>query len=398
MSSAAGAARAVRKRTVRDVEVAGRRVLVRADLNVPLQDGRVADDGRIRAVLPTLRYLLERGCRVVLCSHLGRPDPALSLRPVAQRLQELLGVPVRFVEEPVGPRAEEARAALASGQVLLLENLRFHPGEERNDPEFARALAGDAELFVQDAFGVLHRAHASTVGVTRYLPAVAGLLLARELEVLEELRENPRRPFWAVVGGAKVSDKLGVLRRLVQRCDGLCVGGAMAHTFLLAQGYPVGRSLCEPDRVEDARAVLEEAQSRGVPVLLPRDLVVAEPGSPEPRVVPAEAVPPEAVAMDVGPATVDAFARALAGAATVFWNGPVGVFEQPPFHRGTLALARALAESGAAVVVGGGDSAAAVRQAGVEERMYHVSTGGGASLEFLEGRLLPGLACLPDAG
>ncbi|QBS36983.1 phosphoglycerate kinase [Thermaerobacter sp. FW80] len=390
----------MRKRSIRDLDVRGKRVLVRADFNVPLEGGRVTDDTRIRAALPTIRHLLERGAAVILCSHLGRPKgqvvEELRLEPVARRLEELLGRPVLALREVVGPEVERRLQGLAPGQVALLENLRFHPGETANDPEFAAALARLADVYVNDAFGAAHRAHASVVGVAQRLPAAAGLLLERELEVLGDLLERPRRPFWAVLGGAKVSDKIGVIRRLLEVCDGLVIGGAMANTLLAAQGHAVGRSLYEPDQVERVRPWLERAGDR---LLLPVDVVVTErlePGVPS-RVVPVDRIPPEAMVVDVGPATLAAWQERLRGAGTVFWNGPLGVFEVEPFHRGTFALAEFLADLDAVTVVGGGDSVAAVQRTGVADRIDHVSTGGGASLELLEGKELPGVAVLPDA-
>ncbi|EKP94900.1 phosphoglycerate kinase [Thermaerobacter subterraneus] len=390
----------MRKRSVRDLDVRGRRVLVRADFNVPLEGGRITDDTRIRAALPTIRYLLEQGAAVILCSHLGRPKgkvvEELRLAPVARRLEELLGRPVRALPEVVGPQVEREVAGLQPGEVVLLENLRFHPGETANDPEFAAALARLAHVYVNDAFGAAHRAHASVVGVAERLPAAAGFLLERELEVLGGLLERPRRPFWAVLGGAKVSDKIGVIQRLLEVCDGLAIGGAMANTLLAARGFDVGRSLYEPEQVEPARRWLETAGDR---LLLPADVVVTEklePGAPS-RVVPVDRIPTGAMAVDVGPATLAAWQERLRGAGTVFWNGPLGVFEVEPFHRGTFALAEFLAGLEAVTVVGGGDSVAAVQRTGVAGRIDHISTGGGASLELLEGKELPGVAVLPEA-
>ncbi|MDQ7828812.1 MAG: phosphoglycerate kinase [Armatimonadota bacterium] len=390
------------KQTIRDVAVDGRRVLVRVDFNVPLEDGRITDDLRIRAALPTIRYLLERGARVILCSHLGRPrgrpDPALRLAPVAQRLGELLGQPVHTVEAVVGPEVEAAVARLERGEVLLLGNLRFHPGEEANDDAFARQLAALADLYVNDAFGAAHRAHASTVGVARYLPAVAGLLMEKELAYLGRVLDDPVRPFAAILGGKKVSDKIPVIRHLLTRADALLLGGAMTYTFLKARGLEVGKSLWEPEMVPLARELMEEAQRREVRLELPVDVVVApaaDPGVPH-QVVPVEAIPPEQMGLDIGPRTRERFAAVVERAGTVVWNGPMGVFEVPPFDAGTRTVAEAMARSQAITVVGGGDSAAAVRRLGLEERMTHVSTGGGAALEFLEGRVLPGVAVLQD--
>ncbi|MBI4336660.1 MAG: phosphoglycerate kinase [Chloroflexi bacterium] len=388
-------------KTVRDIEVAGRRILVRVDLNVPLEDSRVTDDTRIQAVLPTIRYLAERGGRVVLCSHLGRPQggvkETLRLRPVAERLRSLLGGNVGYVPQCVGPQAAEAVGQLPPGGVLLLENVRFHPEEEKNDAEFARALASLAEVFVNDAFGAAHRAHASTVGVTRYLPSVAGLLLERELEMLGKVLHNPRRPLVAIMGGAKLSDKMAVLGNLLDRVDLLLIGGGMAATFFLAQGLRVGRSLVEPDRVQYVAGVMEHARQRGVPLLLPTDVVAAEEFGRDARhqTVDVAAIPDGWYIMDIGPRTIAAFKEALADSGTVVWNGPMGVYEWPAFERGTRELAQTLAGlKNAETIVGGGSTAEVVQALGLAGRMTHVSTGGGASLEFLEGRALPGVAAL----
>lgn len=400
----------MRLKRMADLEVAGRRVLVRVDFNVPLAEGRVADDTRIRAALPTIRELLGRGAAVILCSHLGRPkgrrEEKYSLAPVRERLEELLGQPVRWAPDCVGPEAEEAARALAPGEVLLLENLRFHPGEEANEGEFARALARLADVYVNDAFGAAHRAHASVVGVAEHLPSAAGLLMEKEVAYLGGLLEDPRRPFLCVLGGAKVSDKMGVIRNLLPRIDVLALGGGMANTFLAALGWDMGDSLVEEGGLDLARALVAEARQAGVRVLLPSDLVVAErveAGVPTEVVSVPAGAPPEAgavlvqpgrKALDVGPATVSAILEEAERAGTVLWNGPLGVFEVEPFDRGTVALARGLAQVPATVVVGGGDSAAAVARAGVADRLAHVSTGGGASLEMLEGRVLPGVAVL----
>ncbi|MGO0121970.1 phosphoglycerate kinase [Desulfothermobacter acidiphilus] len=389
------------KKTVRDVEVRGKRVLVRVDFNVPLHEGKVSDDTRLRAALPTIEYLCQQGARVILVSHLGRPkgapDPSLRLDPVAQRLQELLGKPVRKLDQCVGPEVEAAVDALQPGEILLLENIRFLPGETKNDPELAQSLARLCDLYVNDAFGTAHRAHASTVGVARLRPAVAGLLMARELEVLGRLLSAPDRPFAAIIGGAKISDKIGVLRNLLGLVDSLLIGGGMANTFLVAEGYDLGRSLCELDRLEEARSLLAQARERRVNLVLPDDLVVAPDkiAGVEHRVVPVNAVPKDWMALDVGPATVKAFRQVLSSARTIFWNGPLGYFEQPPFDEGTVEVARSL-PAGAVTVIGGGDTVAAVTRAGVADRITHLSTGGGASLEFLEGKELPGVAVLED--
>jgi len=396
-----------RKQTVRALQPAGRRVLVRADFNVPLADGVITDDTRIVATLPTLRLLIERGARVILMSHLGRPkggpDKKHSLRPVAGRLVSLLGRPVEFTPDCVGPEADARARALADGGVLLLENLRFHPEEEANDPAFSRKLASLGELYVNDAFGTAHRAHASTEGVPRLLrPAVAGLLMERELEYLGRALDQPARPFVAVLGGAKISGKIDVLNALLERVDRILIGGAMMFTFRRAQGLPTGRSLVEEDRVEMARAVLARARERGVELVLPVDCVAsaAVDGSAPGRVVALEALGTDDIGVDVGPGTVMSFAEKLNDARTIFWNGPMGIFEVPAFAAGTLGVARALADAGAAgavTVVGGGDSVAAVQQTGLGDRFTHLSTGGGAALEFLEGKVLPGVAILDDA-
>ncbi len=389
------------KKTVRDVDVAGRRVLVRVDFNVPLEEGRVTDDRRIREALPTITHLVERGARVILCSHLGRPKgrvvEGLRLAPVAARLEALLGRPVRQAHEVVGPEVEAAVASMGPGEVLLLENLRFHPGEEANDPDFARQLATLADLYVNDAFGTAHRAHASTVGVARHLPAVAGFLMEKELHHLGAILDQPARPFVALLGGKKVEDKIPVIRHLLGKADALLLGGAMSYTFLRARGLQVGMSLVETELVELAGELMAQAARREVTFALPVDVVVAP--SPEggpTRVVPVDAIPPDWMGVDIGPRTREQFADHIRRAGTIFWNGPMGIFEVEAFAEGTRAVARALAESSAVTVVGGGDTAAAVEAAGVAERITHLSTGGGASLEFMEGKILPGVAVLED--
>jgi len=395
------------KQGLKDLQPAGKRVLVRVDFNVPVQDGTIGDDSRIVAALPSIRYLLEKRARIILMSHLGRPkggpDTRNSLRPVAARLEQLLRQPVAFAPDCVGPDVEAMARALQDGQVLLLENLRFHPEEEKNDPGFARRLAALGELYVNDAFGTAHRAHASTEGVTRFLrPAVAGFLMQKELDYLGRALENPRRPFVAVLGGAKISGKIDVITQLLGRVDRLLVGGAMMFTFLKAQGRPVGKSLVEDDRIEMARAVLGQAAARGVELVLPVDCVAsaAADGSAPGRPVGLDALGDDEMGVDIGPESVKLFAAKLAGAKTVVWNGPMGVFEVPAFAAGTLGVARAMADltaHGAVTIVGGGDSVAAIQQAGLAERFTHLSTGGGASLEFLEGKVLPGVAALDDA-
>ena len=393
------------KLTVRDFDPQGKRVLVRVDFNVPIEDGKVKDDSRIRASLPTIRYLLEHGAAVILMSHLGRPRgkvvESARLRPVAQWLSNLLRMPVPITGDPLGIGTRDAVARLKPGQVLMLENLRFHAEEEANDDEYARALDSYADVYVNDAFGSAHRAHASTVGVTKYLPAYAGLLMESEIEALSSLLEKVEHPFAAVIGGAKVSGKLGVLHNMLDKVDSFLIGGGMANTFLVAQGYTVGKSLLERDLVEDAGKILKLAEKRGVEFLLPTDVVVAKEVTrgAEHKVVPVNKIPNSWSVVDIGPQATEAFKDALNPARTVFWNGPLGVFEVPTFGDGTRAIARHLAaraEDGVAVVVGGGDSVAALEELALAGKMTHVSTGGGASLEFMEGRELPGVAVLLD--
>jgi phosphoglycerate kinase len=389
--------------SVRDLDVKGRRVLVRVDFNVPVREGKVDDDTRIRAALPTIRHLADAGGRVILMSHLGRPKgerkPEMSLAPARLRLAELLGRPVGMAPDCVGDEVRRMADALADGEVLLLENLRFHKEEEKNDPAFAEALASIGEVYVNDAFGTAHRAHASTEGVTRHLrPAAAGLLLLKEIESFGRVLESPERPFVAILGGAKVSDKIAVIRNLLGRVDSLLVGGAMAYTFLKAEGVPVGASKTEDDKLDLARSLVEEAKEKGVKLMLPEDHVAAADfeADAETKVVPRDDIPEGWLGLDVGPRTVEAFSAEIARAKTVVWNGPMGVFEMEPFAGGTFAVAKAVADSDCVSVIGGGDSVSAVNRSGLAEKMTHISTGGGASLELLEGRTLPGIAALTE--
>ena len=393
------------KKTVRDIDVRGKRVFLRADLNVPLDDGRITDDTRIRASLPTLVYLLENGASVVLASHLGRPkgkvNDALRLKPVADRLGQLLHRPVRMTGDALGPGVMTAVDKLRPGDMLLLENLRFHAEEEANDPGFANSLAEMADIYVNDAFGSAHRAHASTEGITHYLPSVAGLLLEREVDALSRLLEKPARPFHTCIGGAKVSGKLEVLEALLARCQAVLVGGGMANTFLAAKGFAMGKSLVESEQLENAERIMATARRKRVRFMLPTDAVVAAQIHPrsQRQVVPVGEVPKDWSVVDIGPATVEAYTDHLAKAKTIFWNGPMGIFEIAAFAEGTNAMARYLADrtaAGVTTIVGGGDSVAAVEQLGLADRMSHVSTGGGASLEFVEGKELPGVAALDD--
>jgi phosphoglycerate kinase len=386
------------KRSVRDLDVRGKKVLVRVDFNVPVKDGRVTDDTRIVRALPTIRYLLEQGARPVLISHLGRPkgepDPNYTMDPVAKRLEELLGAPVLKLDAAVGPEVEEVLAAPGDG-VVLLENSRFYPGETENDPEFSKQLASLADLYVDDAFGAAHRAHATTVGVAELLPAAAGLLMEEELGSLDKVLRRPERPFVAILGGSKVSDKLGVIESMLEVADTLLLGGAMCFTFFEAKGFETGNSLVEDEYLEEAKRLMEEA---GEKLVLPVDVVAAEKmeeGAPS-KVVKVEEFPADLMGLDIGPETVEEFRGYIADAKTIFWNGPMGVFEIDAFAKGTEGVARAVAESGAVSVVGGGDSVAAVRKLGLENDIGFISTGGGASLEYVEGKKLPGIAVLPD--
>ena len=391
------------KKSVKDVEVRGKRVLVRVDFNVPLDEqGQITDDTRIRASLPTIEYLVKEGARVILASHLGRPkgkvNPKYSLAPVARHLSEQLGQGVQLAGDCVGDIAKDAVNKLQDGQVLLLENVRFHAEEEKNDPAFARDLSTLADLFVNDAFGTAHRAHASTEGVTHYIPAFAGLLMQKEVEFMGNALDRPERPFVAIIGGAKVSDKIGVIENLLGKVDALIIGGGMANTFLKAQGFKVGKSLLEEDKVALAKQLIEKAKVKGVQIELPIDVVAAlafEADAPH-RTVSVSEIQADEMVLDIGPASAERFEALISTAKTVIWNGPMGVFEMDAFAKGTEGIAQAVASCGGVTIVGGGDSVAAVEKMGVAGRMTHISTGGGASLEFLEGKVLPGVAALQD--
>ncbi|MBR1780724.1 MAG: phosphoglycerate kinase [Oscillospiraceae bacterium] len=395
------------KKTVTDIDVKGKKVLCRCDFNVPQdkQTGVITDDKRIRAALPTLQYLLDQGAAVIACSHLGKPKgevkPALTLAPVAKRLEELLGRPVIFAADAVGPDAQAKAAALKGGEILLLENLRFDKGEEKNDPAFAKALAdlaGADGVYVSDAFGTVHRAHASTAGVADYLPAVSGFLIQKELDIIGGALASPKRPLVAILGGSKVSSKIGVINNLLEIADTIIIGGGMAYTFSAAQGGKIGDSLLEADWEDYANEMVKKAAEKGVKLLLPVDTVIADAFAPDAnsQVVPAGEVPDGWQGLDIGPKTIELYSAAVADAGTVIWNGPMGVFEFPAFAKGTEAVAEALSKTDAITIVGGGDSAAAVEQLGYADKMTHISTGGGASLEFMEGKALPGVVCLLD--
>lgn len=396
------------KMTVEDIQVSGKKVLVRCDFNVPLDaDLNITDETRINAALPTIRYLLEHDAAVILCSHLGRPkgefNMKFSLAPVAKRLSEKLGFEVKLAKDVIGPDAKKLAAEVQPGKAVLLENVRFHAEEEKNDPAFAKELASMAEIYVSDAFGTVHRAHASTAGVADYLPAVAGFLIGKELEFLGNAVENPVRPFLAILGGAKVKDKIGVIKSLLNKVDTLIIGGGMAYTFLAAKGCEVGKSLVDLEKVDYCKDMLKKAEEKGVSLLLPVDTTVAS-AFPDPidaeiavEVVDSDKIPADMMGLDIGPKTMELFAGAVKSAKTVVWNGPMGVFENPVLAAGTKAVAKALAETDATTVIGGGDSAAAVMQLGYADKMTHISTGGGASLEYLEGKELPGIACIAGA-
>ena len=394
------------KKSVEQIDVRGKRVLCRCDFNVPTKDGKITSDKRIVAALPTIRYLIDHGARVILCSHMGKPKgefkPELSLKVVADRLSELLGKPVTMAADVAGADAQAKAAALKDGDVMLLENTRFEKGETKNDPELSRRLADLADIFVNDAFGTAHRAHASTAGVADFLPAVCGFLVQKEVSVMGKALADPERPFVAILGGAKVSDKLNVINNLLEKVDTLIIGGGMAFTFLAAKGYSVGKSLLDTEKLDYCRDMMKKAEQKGVKLLLPVDTVVAA-DFPNPidapidvKTVPSDAISDDVEGLDIGEETRKLFAQAVASAKTVVWNGPMGVFENPTLAKGTIAMAQALADSGAVTIVGGGDSAAACEQLGFADKITHISTGGGASLEFLEGLELPGIACLQD--
>ncbi len=396
------------KKTIEDIQVSGKKVLVRCDFNVPLDENKnITDENRIQGALPTIKYLIKNGARVILCSHLGRPkgefNMKYSLAPVAKRLTELLGQEVKLAKDVIGPDAKELASSMKDGDVILLENVRFHKEEEKNDPEFAKELASLAEVYVNDAFGTAHRAHASTEGVSHYLsPSVAGYLIGKELSVMGGALENAKRPFVAILGGAKVADKISVIENLIEKVDTLIIGGGMAYTFLKAKGYGVGKSLLDESRIDYCKDMMEKAEKKGVKLLLPVDTVCVA-SFPNPIDAPvdtvtveADHIPDEMEGCDIGPKTSALFAEAVKNAKTVIWNGPMGVFENPTLAKGTLAIAQALADSDAITIIGGGDSAAAITQMGFADKVTHVSTGGGASMEFLEGKVLPGVACLDE--
>ena len=394
------------KKTIEDVAVSGKRVLVRCDFNVPLKDGKITSDKRIVEALPTIKYLLAQGAKVILCSHMGKPkgevNPKYSLAPVAARLTELLGQNVALTADIVGEDAKAKVAALKDGEAVLLENVRFDAREEKNDPEFAKELASLAEVYVNDAFGTAHRAHATTAGVADYLPAVCGYLIQKEIGIMGKALANPERPFVAILGGAKVKDKLNVINNLLTKVDTLIIGGGMAYTFLAAKGYSVGTSLLDEEKIDYCKDMMQKAEEKGVKLLLPIDTTIAA-SFPDPidapietAVVDSDKIPADKMGLDIGPKTMELYAEAAKNAKTVVWNGPMGVFENPTLAKGTIAVAKALAESDATTIVGGGDSAAACEQLGFADKITHISTGGGASLEFLEGLELPGIACLED--
>ncbi len=393
---------ALNKKSVEDLEVAGKRVLVRCDFNVKMENGVITSDKRIVASLPTIKYLIDNGAKVILCSHLGRPKgevvPEFSLAPVAVRLGELLGKEVKMAKDVVGESAQALAAELKDGEVLLLENVRYEKGETKNDPELSKKFAALADLYVNDAFGSAHRAHSSTTGVADYLPAACGYLIQKEIEFIGGALANPKRPLVAILGGAKVSDKIGVITNLLDKCDTIIIGGGMAYTFMKALGYEIGTSLLEADRVEDAKNMMETAKAKGVKFLIPIDNKIGKEYAPdtEAMVINSDSIPEGWMGLDIGPKTQELFAEAVKGSGTVIWNGPMGVSEWENFAAGTIAVATAVAESGAISIIGGGDSAAAVQKLGFADKMSHISTGGGASLEFLEGKELPGIYALND--
>lgn len=389
------------KKTIEDLDVKGKRVLVRCDFNVPIQDGKITSDKRIQESLPTIKYLIENGARVILCSHLGRPkggefEAEFSLAPVAARLSELLGKEVKMAKDVVGESAQALSKELQDGDVMLIENVRFEKGETKNDPELSKKFAALADIFVNDAFGSAHRAHSSTAGVADYLPSAVGYLIQKEISFMGQALEAPKRPLVAILGGAKVSDKIGVINNLLEKVDALIVGGGMAYTFFAAKGYKVGTSICETDKIDLANEMLEKAKARGVKFLLPVDNKVGKEYKPdtESMIVDSDKIPDDYMGLDIGPKTAELFAEAIKGAGTIIWNGPMGVSEWENFAHGTIAVAKAVAESGAISIIGGGDSAAAVQKLGFADKMSHISTGGGASLEFLEGKVLPGIDCI----
>ena len=391
------------KKTIQDVDVSGKKVFVRVDYNVPMDDKQnITNDTRIRATLPTLQYLLDHNAALVLACHLGRPKgervPKYSVQPVAKRLAELIGREVKFAPDCVGPEAEKMAAALKPGEILLLENLRYHKEEEKNDPQFAKQLASLADIAVNDAFGVSHRAHASVEGIAKHVEMVAGFLMEKEIRFVGQAVANPERPFVAIIGGAKVSDKIGVISNPLDKVDTLIIGGGMAHTFDAAKGYGIGKSICEPDKYELALELLKKAEAKGVKVVLPVDLVIADKFAPDAntKIVDVDKVDPDWQALDSGPKTSELYAAALKDAKTVVWNGPMGVFEMDAFAKGTEAVAKAVADSSATSIVGGGDSIAALKKTGLSDKITHISTGGGATLEFLEGKVLPGIAAIAD--
>jgi phosphoglycerate kinase len=390
------------KKSIRDVELAGKRVFCRVDFNVPMQDGVITDDTRIRAAVPTIRFMVDAGAKVILASHFGRPKgqvvEEMRLTPVAAQLSGLLDREVTKLDDSVGAEVKAAVDTMENGDVILLENVRFHAGEEKNDPELAKSFADLADLFVNDAFGTAHRAHASTAGIAQYIPAVAGLLMEKEIRFMGGALSNPARPFTAIVGGAKVKDKIAVIENLLTKVDNLIIGGGMANTFLKAQGYAIGSSLCEDDKLDLARSLMEQAKERGVQLLMPIDVVVADrfAADADNKTVAIDAIPDSWMALDIGPKTVEAYHQVIVASQTVVWNGPMGVFEMDAFAGGTIGVAIAMKECSGTTIIGGGDSVAAVEKAGVAEQMTHISTGGGASLEFMEGKELPGVAVLTD--